>query len=366
MAGVTLYKLLKQQKTTTFSGKPHALRVGRSGITVKTTLDTSAWDAGSDVIRLRTGETLVISPEQASLLAVGLDCGCTGNSFAIIGNGTVKLTTSTLDNPLDITDLLAIAPEVHLDFANSGIVTVPADNTVSAHPEHLNGIRLLGDGSVYIAGDGTGTWSPDYTGNARGPVTLDIGTNGAGNVIIATESNDLITVRGSGLSAIVPGKGADTVWLETETDGVSVITIEAGTATPADSHFWAMDEIHGFTPGKDMIHPARLYLGGNGESDEPLDDATFNVDGITFHIDKGLTKISTGTLPETGTLQYVLEQLSIHMGTNQRLTAYEYNGDTYLFNGDGTAGLAVSDMVVKLVGVKNLSSIDDILLGAVL
>lgn len=451
------------------------LSFSRGGITVKTTLDTSAWDAGSDVIRLRAGETLVISPEQASLLANGLDCGCTGNSFAVIGNGTVKLTTSTLGNPLDITDLLAIAPEVHLDFANSGIVTVPADNTVSAHPEHLNGIRLLGDGSVYVAGDGTGTWSPDYTGSARGPVTLDIGTNGAGNVIIATESNDLITVRGSGLSAIVPGKGADAVWLETETDGVSVITIEAGTAAryaadtqlqtsfaaeghrafiyigtfnegfitefsngawgdlrlvksspipselstlelahgvsidamglvtivrdqpfgiyaaeqmdssthglypiinpttsygtapyPADSHFWAMDEIHGFTPGKDMIHPARLYLGGNGESDEPLDDATFNVGGITFHIDKGLTKISTGSLPETGTLQYVLEQLSIHMGTNQRLTAYEYNGDTYLFNGDGTAGLAVSDMVVKLVGVKNLSSIDDILLGAVL
>lgn len=342
----------------------------------------------------------------------------------------------------------------------SNAIRLQADQTLTTHAGLLDGVRVMGDGSVYVADD------------SHGPVTLDIGTNGAGNVINTTDSNDTLTIRGSGLNAIVPGKGADTIWLETEPDGVSIITISAGAAaryttnvqlqtsyaieghqafiylglveegliteytngtwgdlrhlnvypTPADlttlpltygvsvdgnglvsivrdqpfaiyaaeqmdagkhnpfpivnpitaygtsplsadSHFWAMDEIHGFTPGQDMLHPAKLYVGGNGESNDVLADAVFTVDGITFNIADGLATVSAGTLPGTDTLQYVLEQLSVHMNTNRRMVAYEHEDATYLLDGDGVAGLAVSDMVVKLTGVKDLDSIDALLFG---
>lgn len=447
----------------------------RGGITAKTKLDSSAWASGSDSIRVNGGQTLVISPEHASLPAGNLDCGCDVTGFAIIGAGTVRLKTNTLDSADGITDLRAIAPDLRLDFNRSDTVIVADDNTLFAHPEHLNGIKARGDGTVYVAGDGTGTWSPEYTGDVRGPVTLDIGTHGTGSVITATESDDTIRIQGSGLNNIVPGKGADTVWLETEAGGANIITIEAGAAAryatkiklhtsyaeeghqafiyiqaesnsgepmiteyrngawadmrdfrghsapyddlsplslmygvtvdpdglvtiirdrpyevyaaeqmrastqeplpivfppipygespfPADSHFWSMDEIHGFTPGRDMIHTARLYWGGNGQTDDPLADAVFSVDRITFNVTDGLASVSDGNLPETDTLQYVLEQLSAHMDTDRRLVAYEHDGDTYLLYGDGVPGLAVSDMVVKLTGVSNLSSIDEILL----
>lgn len=461
----------------------------RDGITAQTALNLNNWAAGHDFIKLQAGQTLVLSPAQATLLADALNCGRSDPSSAIIGTGAVRIDTDRISNQTGGVDLLAISPEVALSFTGGPGITVADKVTLFIHPEHAHGIPIAGEGSAWVAGGndlplsaaqnanalfngGMAQWMAEH-GSARGPATLDINTNGTSNLLLATGNDDHIAAGGDAWNIVFPGKGKDTVelngtsghivvietgvlqqyvgevgfdvrlseeghgiflylghtdpntpgeallteyrngkWgdfrdvthsgltnysagkpvsgvsLDTETGVVtlvrdlpfSVYAAEqsnpngngAGTikkpdlsgAPPlaADSHFWAMDEIHGFSPGTDTIFSRHLYHGGYGNSTTPLGDGSFTTTDskITIKITNGIATIVNGGPPATGALEYVLQELSAEMKLARSMVAYEHQGSTYLLHGDGRPGLSESDMVVKLVDVTGVTDLADI------
>ena len=47
------------------------------------------------------------------------------------------------------------------------------------------------------------------------------------------------------------------------------------------------------------------------------------------------------------------------MGSSTDTAAFEYGGDTYDIQGDGVAGAGADDLVIKLVGVTDVTALGD-------
>lgn len=472
----------------------------RDGITVRTDLDLHSWVAGRDLIKLQAGQVLALSPAQASLFsaAAAAGGGAAAPSYAIVGRGTVQIEANEM-LAYSVVDLLAVAPQLDLGFTTGKTVVVPQGTTMYIRPEHADALSIAGDGITWVTGSaaspvpavvnvtdlafwGVGSWIA-ASGSPGGPVTLDIGSDGAGNIITGSAGDDHITVRGDGWKTLFPGKGKDTVMLSGS--GGNAVVIEAGAAQlyvrevtfnmdyqreghelfmylalyqeplpssppyptsledqvviaeyangqwgpflnypvilpdvepayavsldsstgvvtivrdayisvyaaeqggggqggsgpaigigsnsvygdsprPADSHFWQMDEIHGFDLAKDKIFSAHLYYGGNGASADMLANGQFTTadSSATIDVVNGIATVVAGTLPSTDALEYVLQELSRHMSLDRRIVAYEHEGSTYLMHGDGKSGLDVSDMVLKLSGVTGLTDLSGII-----
>lgn len=314
-----------------------ATAVAEGAVDADISISTAAGDAIETDITM-TGATAAGTPDD--LLNISLNGNITNNDnvesgYGVSGINKLVFTTADRDNSDGTTD------------RNDGyIVNLTNDNAVSLIT--VNGDRAF----AFASTASTGALATFNAGGMTGDLSLNLATNGltqgvvvtggAGtNTITATGFADNIT-GGSRADTITSGNGADVV---TGGAGADIFIIGAGSSggTPSSSVF---ETITDFAKASDVIRGAQTFTVEQSAT-ASTGVAAINAEGIaTFNS-------ADDTLAE----RIVAVEAGITAGTESAgdFAIFELDGNSYVFIHDGTAGLAATDVLIKLTGVTSLS-----------
>jgi len=164
----------------------------------------------------------------------------------------------------------------------------------------------------------------------------------ADNVVTAVAAADgtlTLTADVAGTPFTATVSAANVVLGEDDTQAAAIATTTTnGTTTASDSTPTDQDVIINFDTAADKLDLEETKLMN--------DVAEKTVNGVTFEVASGIA-----TVTDTPDLTDVLAVLATEMGTDKATVAYLDGEDTYIFQGDGVAGLQDSDVLIQLVGV---------------
>ena len=173
---------------------------------------------------------------------------------------------------------------------------------------------------------------------ATGGVGADLITTGAGG------SNS-----GTGLTG---GLGADTYDLSASTAKTDKISIAAGNSAST-----GMDQVKGFTTSATSTIADNLNILSAVVAANVASGTVTSVTNLTGQISSGIITFG-GTAASTATLTQLIQGAEDLIGANAKTAAFVYNGDTYVVdNQDASATVSANDIVVKLVGLTDATSV---------
>ncbi len=285
-----------------------------------------------------TGATGAGTPDD--LLNIVLNGNITNNDdvesgYGVSGINKLVFTTADRDNSDGTTD------------RNDGyLVNLTNDNAVSLIT--VNGDRAF----TFASTASTGALATFNAGDLTGDLSLTLATNGLTQGVVITGGAGTNTITGTGFAdnitggaradTITSGNGADVV---TGGAGADIFIIGAGSSggTPSASVF---ETITDFAKATDVIRGAQTFTVEQSAT-ASTGVAAINAEGIaTFNS-------ADDTLAE----RIVAVEAGITAGTESAgdFAIFELDGNSYVFIHDGTAGLASTDVLIKLTGVTSLS-----------
>jgi hypothetical protein len=156
-----------------------------------------------------------------------------------------------------------------------------------------------------------------------------------GSVIIrGSDGDQIIDLTGSSgaasLNVIEGGKGADRIILG---DGADKVVVGAGTDGSAADSYWSVE---GGTWD-------RISQFGEADTLDLGDAGLLSAEGVINGVATGLTG---------GTVAELLASLATLMGGSASVAAFVHGENTYVFQGNGVAGVQQGDVFIELIGVQ--------------
>lgn len=323
----------------------------RDAMTALRTLDLDAWVPGHR-LELGAGQVLALSLEQADLLShAGIDAVTPSLQFVLTGAGKVVLREPVVDTD---TNLIGIAPQMNVDFAGHDALQIAAGVHLELHPSHADGVAMVGEGQVSTA----------LHLAPLGPLTLNVQTHGAMNVIGGAGLNDVISATGSGQNLIQGGLGGDRITLGAGQDTVMVL-LWPEHLDPALSSAWVSDSQaaprqHDVVLNFSLADDKLSLPGGTELLSGTFGEEVTTIPGLEIsRIEQGVASFAGPAAG--GKLSDHVVAVLMAMATQQATVAFVMGADSYVLQGDGVAGVSPGDSMVMLAGVQ-IHNLGDILI----
>ena len=261
--------------------------------------------------------------------------------------------------------------------ADEIIVDAPGEDvslTVTDFNYVVGGFTIKHAANLTIKGVGFNAYQTKYTldcSDITGHASIDMSGFCGKLTFIGSDQDDLF-MSGSGWRVtdnhnanpveIHGGKGADIIDLTasatrpstpptTSPDELRYCTL---TYDLGDSEYANYDSVIGFRT--DAASGAALYLPTMTVFGDTGPGQATGISGVTYGAQDGIITFTGNASLE----QLIQAALSSHlMGSSTDTAAFEYGGDTYVIQGDGVAGAGADDLVIKLVGVTDVTALGD-------
>jgi hypothetical protein len=315
-----------------------------------TAVSATQSDAGDDItIALAAGDAIETDITMTGatgagtlddLLNISLNGNITNNddvesAYGVAGINRLSFTTADRDNSDGTTD------------RNDGyIVNLTNDNAVSLIT--VNGDRAF----TFASTSSTAALATVNAGGLTGDLSLNLATNGLTQGVVITGGAGTNTITGTGFAdnitggaradTITSGNGADVV---TGGAGADIFVIGAGSTggTPSAAVF---ETITDFARASDIIRGAQTFTVEQSAT-ASTGVAAINAEGIA----------SFNSADDTLAERIIAVEAGITAGTESAgdFAIFELDGNSFVFIHDGTAGLAATDVLIRLTGVTGLS-----------
>lgn len=276
------------------------------------------------------------SSNSINLIALG---NATTTLFQVNDEETVNLSTSSATGATTITTLTAT--DLHtLNITGSNAITI---GTLSANSTTA-GTTLTINASANTGGVTVSAANSTIVGNITGSST-------AANTLTGTAGADTI-IGGSAADVLNGGLGSDTLTGGAGSDTFALTRAANSTGgTPSGSVF---EVITDYQRGIDVIDETGAAL--TRSNDASAVAATAALAQITLATAIATFHISDDTLAKRVTA--VEAALTAGTEAANQFAVFQFGSDTYVFIHDGTAGLANTDALIKLVGITGITGTD--------
>ena len=332
---------------------------------------TGAATGGAGAAGLKIAPTIDNASNAVSLTLSGVTItgGAGGNS----ANATTSNTGGAAGSAVDLSAFETVNIVSNTDAAGTGTtntLTAGAAGTgATANGAAGYGLMVGANATINVSGAANMTMGAIYSGTGATPnnnVTLNAGSL-TGNLSATLGTGNDTIVGGSGTNTISLGGGIDTVNLTKSTAKADVITLNAvGTV---DAKAGQLINITGFTDSAVATVGDKIVFGNAASLIGAVAANTINggsSTALTTTINSGSVATFSGAGSAVTLNTYIDGVFTAMNSAGNKVAAFEYNGDTYLVQDNGTGGAynAASDLVVKLVGVTGVTSVSTAASGA--
>lgn len=304
---------------------------GKGAAAAATTVSNVAVGVGLKVAGDNTGDTATINVKNAATN--------TSDTFTVTFDGAAALTTPAVANVIAGTVVLNGIETVTIDSVGGANTW----NSIILTDDKLKTLNITGSKNLDLTFAGT-NGTNGVTGGAvslidgsaatgrlsinTGSVTADSAT--AGLTVKGGSGNDTITLAQK--ATVVAGAGDDTI----------VVSANGGTLTGG--------------AGADKFDVAAATATGTTEAAAVFTTITDFSAGDSIKLLATAAAFTSAKITLDASVQDLDDALALALTTVNQVTWFNYGTDTYVVSNNGTAGLQAGDLVVKLVGIVDLTN----------